>query len=148
MPGPPSRARLVVRWLGRLAAVLVTANALAGAARLVAPATAGTSDVPPGVERQLAFLRGELDNGAGERAQAGFPEGYFFLHVLYGASWVEVGMRAPADQRAAPLREARWALARLDSPAGRAPFSADLSPAYGVFYRGWTNWLRGGVLSL
>jgi hypothetical protein len=94
----------VSRWLRWLAAVVVTANAMAGAARLVAPATAGTSGVPAGVVRQLAFLRGELDNGAGERAQAGFPEGYFFLHVLYGASWVEVGMRAPADQRAAPLR--------------------------------------------
>ena len=57
-------------------------------------------------------------------------------------------MREPAGERATALREARWALARLDSPAGRAPFSPDLTPSYGVFYRGWTNWLRGGVLSL
>jgi hypothetical protein len=57
-------------------------------------------------------------------------------------------MRASIEERAAPLREARWALARLDTPAGRAPFSPDLVPSYGVFYRGWTNWLRGGVLAL
>src|SRR5262249_7451166 len=50
--------------------------------------------------------------------------------------------------RAMPLREARWALQRLDSPSGRAPFSPGLAPPYGVFYRGWSNWLRGGVLSL
>src|SRR5204862_5656291 len=29
-----------------------------------------------------------------------------------------------------------------------APFSPDLVPSYGVFYRGWSTWLRGGVLSL
>ncbi|MET7426678.1 hypothetical protein [Dactylosporangium sp. NPDC005555] len=57
-------------------------------------------------------------------------------------------MRAPAGHRATALREARWALRHLDSPTGRAPFSAGLTPAYGVFYQGWTNWLRGGVLGL
>ncbi|MEV0757733.1 hypothetical protein [Streptosporangium sp. NPDC050280] len=57
-------------------------------------------------------------------------------------------MREPAGERSAALREARWALARLESPSGRAPFSADLTPPHGVFYRGWTNWLRGGTLAL
>ncbi|SDQ43462.1 hypothetical protein [Thermostaphylospora chromogena] len=38
-------------------------------------------------------------------------------------------------------------------PAGvggrpRPPFDPGLTPSHGVFYRGWTNWLRGGVLSL
>ncbi|MEU6712089.1 hypothetical protein ABZ897_11490 [Nonomuraea sp. NPDC046802] len=47
-----------------------------------------------------------------------------------------------------PWPEARWALQRLDSPAGQAPFSPGLTPPHGVFYRGWTNWLRGGVLAL
>ncbi|MEJ3745923.1 hypothetical protein WEI85_21850 [Actinomycetes bacterium KLBMP 9797] len=132
----------------RLFAVVIGALALIGAVRLVVPATAGTSGEPGGVRRQLAFVRAELDGGAGADAQGAFPEGYFFLHALYGLSWVDLGLRAPADQRATALREARWALDRLDSPAGRAPFSADLTPSYGVFYRGWSNWLRGGVLSL
>jgi hypothetical protein len=60
-------------------------------------------------------------------------------------------LAAPSYDRRMVVRRwvaARWALARLDSPAGRAPFSPDLTPAHGVFYRGWTNWLRGGVLSL
>jgi hypothetical protein len=39
-------------------------------------------------------------------------------------------------------------LANLESEEGRAPFSAALTPEYGVFYRGWINWLRGGILSL
>ncbi|MFE3328204.1 hypothetical protein [Streptomyces sp. NPDC059176] len=117
-------------------------------ARLVVPATAGTNGAPPGVQRQLAFLRAALDDGAGDEAQRLFPEGYFFLHALYGLSWVEIGMREERGARSEALREARWALERLDSPSGRAPFSAGLVPSYGVFYRGWSNWLRGGVLGL
>jgi hypothetical protein len=129
-------------------AVAVSLCALVGALRVVVPATAGTEGEPTGVRRQLAFLRAALDDGAAEDAQRLFPEGYFFLHVLYGLTWVELGLRAPVDDRAMPLREARWALDRLDTAAGRAPFSPDLVPSYGVFYRGWTNWLRGGVVAL
>ncbi len=148
LPVPPSTMRRVLRWSRRLLAVAVSGCALVGAVRLVAPAVAGAAAEPAGVERQLAFLRAQLDGGAGDQAQRLFPEGYFFMHVLYGLSWVELGMRAPAGRRAAALRQARWALGRLDSPSGRAPFSPDLVPPYGVFYQGWSNWLRGGVLSL
>lgn len=83
-----------------------------------------------------------------KRAQQLFPEGDFFLHALYGLTWVEFGMREPVGQRSEALREARWVLAWLDSPDGRAPFSPDLDPPYGVFCSGWTNWLLGGVLEL
>ncbi|MFC4590823.1 hypothetical protein [Sphaerisporangium corydalis] len=145
---PMTGARQVSRWAHRLVAVSLSVFALAGAVRLCAPGTAGTTGEPAGVRRQLAFLRSALDGGAGDQAQALFPEGYFFLHALYGLTWVELGMRLPAGERPAALREARWALGRLDSPSGRAPFSPGLTPPYGVFYQGWSNWLRGGVLSL
>lgn len=147
-PSPPSAGRRVLRWSRRLVAVLVSICALLGAVRLVVPATAGTDGEPPGGRQQLAFLREALDDGAGGEAQGMFPEGYFFLHALYGLSWVEIGMREPVGERSTALREARWALGRLDSPSGRAPFSPSLTPPYGVFHRGWSNWLRGGVLSL
>ncbi|MFV2021377.1 hypothetical protein [Micromonospora sp. LOL_023] len=143
-----STAAGVGRALRLVVALLVTAAAVVGAVRLVAPATAGIDGEPSGVRRQLTFLRSALDDGAGEQAQQLFPEGYFFSHALYGLAWVDLGLRAPAAQRAQALTEARWALSRLESPAGRAPFPADLTPEYGVFYQGWTNWLRGGVLSL
>jgi hypothetical protein len=148
MSKPPSMARRVLRWSRRLVAVVVSVCALVGAVRLVAPATAGTTGESAGVRRQLAFLRSALDGGAGDEAQRLFPEGYFFLHALYGLSWVELGILEPAGERTTALREARWALGRLDSPSGRAPFSPDLAPSHGVFYRGWSNWLRGGVLRL
>ncbi|MER7008134.1 hypothetical protein ABT297_34515 [Dactylosporangium sp. NPDC000555] len=134
--------RRVMRVLRLVLAALVTVCALGGLARLHSP-TLG----PGGAAvRQLGFLRAELDDGAGDAAQAMFPEGYFFPHALYGLAWVDVG-RHRAD-RAEALREVRWALSRLDGPQGTAPFSAGLAPRHGVFYAGWTNWLRGGMLSL
>lgn len=133
-----------VRRVGAVIGVLVTVMAVGGMVRLAAPAVSAQS----GVRAQLAFIRDALGDGAAEDAQRSFPEGYFFLHALYGLTWVDVGRREPAGQRAEALREARWALDRLDTPQGRAPFSATLTPSYGIFYAGWTNWLRGGVLSL
>ncbi|WP_344281404.1 hypothetical protein [Streptomyces hebeiensis] len=148
MPGQRSAAHQVLRRSRLVVAIAVGVCALLGTVRLVAPATGGPDGEPPGVQRQLAFQRAVLDDGAGEEAQQLFPEGYFFSYVLYGLSRAESGMRRPAGERSTALREARWALERLESPSGRAPFSPDLTPSHGVFYRGWSNWLRGGVLSL
>ncbi|WP_433218663.1 hypothetical protein ACQP00_13090 [Dactylosporangium sp. CS-047395] len=103
--------------------------------------------VPPqDTDRQLTYLRQTLDAGAGEGAQTLFPEGYFFSHVLYGLAWVDEGKRGGDRDRA--VREAGWALSRLDGPEGTAPFADSLAPRYGIFYAGWTNWLRGGLLSM
>jgi len=123
----------VVRLVRVVVAVVISVVALGATVRLVGPA-----QDPSSVRRQLAFLRSSLQDGAASAAQGQFPEGYFFLYVLYGLTAVDLGDAA----------EARWALSHLDSAEGRAPFAADLAPAYGVFYRGWLNRLRGGILSL
>lgn len=104
----------------------------------------------PDVLAQLRFLRQALESGAGESMQQYFPEGFFFTATLYGLAWVEVGLREPIDSplRRQALQEASWALELIDSPTGRAPFSQHLDPPLGVFYVGWSNWLRGGVLML
>jgi hypothetical protein len=99
------------------------------------------------IPAQLHFIRSALDAGAGSDMQGYFPEGYFFSHVLYGLAWVNVGL-GDAGLREEALREARWALAQLESGEGKAPFSPALNPPYGVFYNGWTNGLRGGILKL
>src|SRR4051794_26712074 len=83
--GCESLAPMIWRSLRRAFAVLGTVCALVGVIRLVVPADSGA-------RRQLAFLRAELGDGAGERAQELFPEGYFFLHALYGLAWVDVGL--------------------------------------------------------
>ncbi|MSU77995.1 MAG: hypothetical protein EXS16_07855 [Gemmataceae bacterium] len=107
----------------------------------------------PGTEdavEQLRFLRRTIDDGSAEKMQALFPEGYFFLHALYGSAWVEIGSQenvTPALRDEARL-EVKWALEQLDSPTGTAPFPRDLELPHGVFHAGWTNWLRGGYLRL
>ncbi|KUL27830.1 hypothetical protein [Actinoplanes awajinensis] len=111
---------------------VISLVAVIAAAHLVLPA-----ETPSSVRRQLTHLRHELTTGAAERAQDGFPEGYFFLYALYGLTAVQLGDAA----------QARWALDRIDSDTGRAPFASSLVPSYGVFYRGWVNWLRGGLLA-
>lgn len=131
--------------VGRVLAAFLTLVAVLGTVRLVAPATSADGE-PPGVRQQLTFLRERLDGGADTDAQALFPEGYFFLNALYGLTWVDLGRRGIEPERAAD--EAAWALARMESPAGRAPFDPSASPPYGVFHSGWTNWLRGGLLTL
>ncbi|MFF5085293.1 hypothetical protein ACFY36_50335 [Actinoplanes sp. NPDC000266] len=122
----------MARVVRLLLATLISAFALIGMVRLVAPA-----DGDSGVRRQLAFLKQRLESGAAEEAQSQFPEGFFFLYALYGLTAVDMN----------EIDEARWALDHLESDAGRAPFGGDMSLEYGVFYRGWTNWLRGGILA-
>jgi hypothetical protein len=133
----------VLRKLAIGVAVMATLVAGVGTARLVLPWT----DPARGVVKQLAFLRAELEGGAETAAQKQFPEGYFFLNVLYGLSWVQVGIDEP-ERSADATAEVRWALDRIASPAGTAPFNESLQPRYGVFYAGWTNWLRGGLIAL
>ncbi|HET6985670.1 MAG TPA: hypothetical protein VFI00_03605 [Kribbella sp.] len=124
-------------------AVIATIVAGVGTARLVLPRT----DPTRGVVKQLAFLRAEIEGGADHAAQKQFPEGYFFLNALYGLTWVQVGLADP-DRSVDAAAEARWALDRLQSTDGTAPFDASLRPQYGVFHAGWTNWLRGGLIAL
>lgn len=124
-------------------AVIATVVAGVGTARLVLPWT----DPTRGVVKQLTFLRAEIESGADQAAQKQFPEGYFFLNVLYGLTWVQVGLDDPA-RAADATTQVRWALERIASPDGTAPFDESLQPRYGVFYAGWTNWLRGGLIAL
>lgn len=126
-----------------LTAVLVVMGLVTG----VATARAGwvvTRDPPTdlaAIRAQLAFVRSALDEGAGQRMQRLFPEGYFFSHVLYGLAWTEVAER-DATQIGRARREAARVTVALESAHGIAPFSADLRPRYGVFHAGWSLLLR------
>lgn len=147
-----SRSAAVIRTLYAISAGLLTLLIVLVNVRLHIPAAGAYtySEVGPDVVPQLRYLGRALRGGSGARMQALFPEGFFFSHVLYGLTWVEVGVRQPVGHplREEALAEARWALEQLESDAGRAPFDPDLTPAYGVFYAGWTTWLRGGVARL
>ncbi|MFD3592650.1 hypothetical protein ACFWU5_07960 [Nocardia sp. NPDC058640] len=134
------------RWAPRVVGIVVTLACLVGAGRLLWP-QAGLDEQPGSTERQLTFVRDSLDEGSDTAAQELFPEGYVFSNVLYGLAWVQAA-HTDSALRDKAVRESRWALARLESDEGRAIFSPQLQPAYGVFWAGWTNWLRGAILSL
>ncbi|GIJ46969.1 hypothetical protein Val02_38550 [Virgisporangium aliadipatigenens] len=125
------------------AAVLTFAGRLYSTPALDKSGRAVVADALP----RLAFLRDALEDGAGEDMQRLFPEGYFFSYALYGLAWVDVGMRTP-ERRDRARAEAQWAMRHLESERGKAPFDPTLTPPYGVFYAGWTLWLRGGLVRL
>lgn len=100
------------------------------------------------VAAQLHFLDAAIAEGAAERMQPLFPEGYFFTHLLYGLTALE-RIRAPdaegaAEAIAAGLRSREMLL----RPAGVAPFDPELEPTYGVFYQAWMAWLEVELLRL
>lgn len=104
------------------------------------------SDVVP----QLTWIRAQLNNGSATRMQGFFSEGYYFSNALYGLAWVGVGKRVPphSDLHKEAIKSAVWALEHLENRAATARFSFNSKPRYGIFCRGWANWLRGGILSL
>ncbi len=145
----PGLGRAIIAWTSTAAAVAGTLLLAVPIVRLHTPSPldrTGSAIAQDALPR-LAYLRGALRDGAGEDMQQLFPEGYFFTSVLYGLTWIDVGVRSPGHRDQA-LREARWAAARLDSPAGLAPFDATANPPRGVFHAGWSTWLRGGIVRL
>ncbi len=100
----------------------------------------------------LRHVRYSLDLGAGADMQRLFPEGDYFTYVLYGLAQVNVGLQQPSGTQARQdaLEEARWAWRELGDSHAKQAFehSAGLSPAYGIFYRGWRNYLLSGILLL
>ncbi|MFI1463218.1 hypothetical protein [Nocardia carnea] len=137
-----SSYRTVVRALYIGVAAVLTVSVLVPQVRLYRE-----EQPPTDIVAQLHFLRPELESGLGQQMQELFPEGYFFSHVLYGLAWTDIARLDPSYREEA-LRESRWALARLDTSAGREGFDAGLLPAHGVFYTGWSSRLRGAVIEL
>ncbi len=109
--------------------MLVSALALLGGVRLLWPRTDVTA--------QLAFVESALDAGADTAAQQQFPEGHLFLNALWGLASVQAGQ----------LDDARIALRRIESDEGKAPFTESLRPAHGIFWAGWSNWLRANIVA-
>ncbi|BBM88221.1 hypothetical protein [Candidatus Uabimicrobium amorphum] len=100
------------------------------------------------IVQQLHFIKGELQQGMAEDMQLFFPEGYFFSYVLYGLTWTNIAIDKQGTISNRAQQEALWALSHLDTPKGREPFPKEQNPSWGIFYKAWLNWLRGGILKL
>lgn len=100
---------------------------------------------------QLNFLEDELKNdNLSTRMQNIFPEGSIFINVLYGLSQCDIAEKpegsSPMYKRA--LEEAKYAYAQISPEFGRMKFPENIRPSYGVFYRGWKNYLLGKIISI
>lgn len=102
----------------------------------------------PDLQQQLNWMSSSLRQGGGEATQLWYPEGYFFVHALYGLALVNQSLLNPNDAGLLQRNrdELKWVLTRLDSEPGRAPFPRGQAVEYGVFYQGWRNRLLGGLL--
>lgn len=99
--------------------------------------------------QQLRYLKGELTAGLGSQMQERYPEGYVFVHALYGLAWCNVAMDRSVDRAIydEAMEEARWGLQKIGSEDGMNPFPARLSPPYGIFYNGWYNLLLAEIVA-
>jgi len=102
------------------------------------------------IKKQLNFLEDELKNNRlGEKMQAIYPEGYVFIYALYGLSQAEISLDPQANSTSVKeaLAEAVFAFDKIDQKETRYTFSPDMSPAYGIYYQGWRNYLLAKILS-
>jgi hypothetical protein len=105
------------------------------------------------IRLQLNFLEVELkQKNLGQRMQYLFPEGYVFIHALYGLSWCELALadssRNNQNIKAKAVEEALYAFNRIDSEEGVTNFQLELIPENGIFYCGWKNYLLSKILQI
>lgn len=101
--------------------------------------------------QQLNFIgEGLKERNTGYSMQSIFPEGYVFIHALYGLAWCELAKSPNIDSsiRNKALLEARWAYQCLKDEFAKSNFDKDLSPRYGIFYCGWKNYLLANILEI
>lgn len=100
--------------------------------------------------KQLHFLRGALEAGAGEEMQNVYPEGFLFINCLYGLAWCNTlkPLSPGSEIFQDGFQEITKTLLRIQSEDARAVFNRNLLPEYGAFYQGWTNYLLGRKLAL
>ena len=112
------------------------------------------------VFEQLQFLKQELASGAADDMQQLFPEGHLFMHALYGLAWAdfadsygskilnETTTIAHDSPPSKVLLEIDQSLRAINSPTGRQVFDEDLLLPYGIFYKGWGNYLLSKKINL
>lgn len=100
------------------------------------------------IVEQLAFLKKRMHQGAAADMQQLYPEGYIFMHALYGLAWCEVAEKMVSDSvlyRNA-LEEIDWSYWSVRSGEAKRNFDESLPLPYGAFYCGWSNYLLGKKL--
>lgn len=99
---------------------------------------------------QLKYLQEKLHHGAGADMQAIYPEGFVFMHCLYGLSWCSLieHLDDNANVFQEGMEEVNWTLQEVLSADAKTGFNETLPLPYGAFYEGWTNYLLGRKLTV
>ena len=116
---------------------------------LFTPGQNNPEKVYESAQKQLNFLETQMhENHIAEEMQFIYPEGYVFTNVLYGLSWAELAAKPDIDAQLFfhAQKEAAYALARLQSDSAKVIFDKQQQPEYGIFYRGWENYLLGKMI--
>lgn len=140
----------MLRILRRVLAALLTIWIVWSNIAVHTAPRAGTEEELLDLRAQLRYLERSVHAGLGEEMQELFPEGGVFTHALYGLAWCGYAQRLQASDtvRVHALREARWALAQMESPDAQGRFPVAAEPKFGVFYCGWRNYLLGSIVAL
>jgi hypothetical protein len=106
--------------------------------------------IDKGQLENLRSLKTSIREDAPSKMQAIYPEGYFFMHVMYGLSWCEVAASTAqnSDLYKEAIKEIEASDSAISSEKGRRVFSKDLPIPYGVFYTGWSTYLLGKKIGL
>jgi hypothetical protein len=107
-------------------------------------------DVNQDLLGQLHYLNAVRANGGPEKMQAIYPEGFVFFNALYALSWAEVleHQNPESTLYSEGLEEVNQVLYSLNSDEAKNTFDRSLQPEYGIFYRGWCNYVLGRKLKL
>ena len=102
------------------------------------------------VHHQLRFVKRHIENKAAYDMQDIYPEGYVFLHTIYGLTWCN--LIEYLDEKSSiyqeGIEEIRRSVEAVHSPIAKSTFGRDVPLEYGAFYRGWTNLLLGRQLQI
>ncbi|MBL0740917.1 hypothetical protein [Chryseolinea lacunae] len=102
------------------------------------------------VLHELRGVREALQDGAADKMQTVYPEGYVFFTALYGLGWADFAASLKHDPELfkEAQREINTAYQLVNSPHARSTFNEDLKLPYGAFYNGWSNYLLARKLQL
>jgi hypothetical protein len=102
------------------------------------------------VKKQLHYLHQEIfyNNGA-EKMQSYFPEGYLFTNCLYAISVCEVAKKCNNQlEKDSILLVMDTCLFQIGNHNAKKIFNDNLTPQYGMFYAGWSNYVLQKRLEL
>lgn len=95
----------------------------------------------------LMNIKQRLENGEAFEMQKKYPEGAFFSYALYGSTWINIGLKTQdATVKQYAIQEVIWTISHLDSQSISQQFVSTATLEHGVFYSGWINRLKMGIL--